>query len=167
MPAPKLSADQLAEIYRRASGGEKIQALAREHGVPSGPLTSRLFRVYKFRSPMERTQTVVMPGSVRELAYFAALIDGEGSITRDRDQPKVSIKMTHEGVIQWLASFGGRRSKPYMPRGNRRRVYGWSVQRKRDVVAVLTAVRPFLKIKGEEADTAIARLTQGLAGFED
>jgi len=98
-----------------------------------------------------------------ELAYIAGLFDGEGCIqliafttkTGWRlDSIRATVKMCDQQAIALIVEvFGGtvsmvRRTLPH------RDQYAWHLYSRRETMEFLTAIRPFLRIKGPQVDVA-------------
>lgn len=101
--------------------------------------------------------------SQANLIYAAGLFDGEGCIgiavkNRTRSAmhaPWAKVTMTHEAIIHWLkATFGGRIAKrtPTNPKWSPS--YTWLLEA-RAAVDFIRAVRPYLRVKGPQADLLI------------
>lgn len=106
----------------------------------------------------------VVPGLATERAYLAGLIDGEGCITKTPDAWRVAIFNTDEKVIAWLLRFGGNihwRTRP-ATRQHWKPSAQWHVSNLRDLLALLESVRPYMVIKAEKADLAIADIRRDL-----
>lgn len=121
-----------------------------------------------------------------EVAYVAGLFDGEGHIAIVRalasdnrtDPPRrylrfglvcaISLSRPGRETLEWIhRAFGGslryQEGKRSYDRGVYRR-WDWRVA-SREAAAFLRAVRPLLRIKGEEADVALSfQATMGPAG---
>lgn len=101
-------------------------------------------------------------GSVTEadLAYTAGIIDGEGYIGI-RNTPKrcyidVVVVSTDPRLPLWLQEHWlGNLSKQRMMQPGQRPAFRWNVH-SRQALAVLKAIRPFMVLKGERADVAMA-----------
>lgn len=97
------------------------------------------------------------------LAYLAGLLDGEGCIYTSMSGPgphyrkvAVAVQMCHpEGPKAFQATFGGTISirAPY---GNTRKMFVWRRSGGIVVSRILTALRPYLRVKAFEADLALA-----------
>lgn len=101
------------------------------------------------------------------LAYVAGLIDADGSIRfktdhstqKRRPRPRVVIYNTSRPLIEWwLETF----QHGSVTNGNkgREQVLAWSIAGARDVYALLAAVRPWLIVKGADADIALVFLRE-------
>ncbi len=104
-------------------------------------------------------QRIVIPRSRIDRAYIAGILDGEGCITRWRGTKGwgVQVGMTDKPVIAWLAEMGG--TFTVRPGGDRRKEqYVWRVLSQRDVIALLQAVLPYLRVKHERAQECLAEL---------
>lgn len=96
-----------------------------------------------------------------DLAYFAGLVDGEGSIylrkgVRGNLQMRLSVVNTNEVLIDWIVSrFGG---KKYLvertSRSNHKPAYHWHLQSQAAVV-VLRDIAQYLVAKKPQAELAI------------
>ena len=102
-----------------------------------------------------------------DLAYAAGLIDGEGSIqiVKHRDPTcrqgyklwlNVTVSMCDPEAVEWANNtFGGSLYTPKAKTSSGRTIYRWSVTT-RAAANFLKSIRPFLKVKAEVADIAIA-----------
>lgn len=106
-----------------------------------------------------------------DIAYCAGLIDGEGCIRIKRTKPythltgrqntaygiAIQVRMVEEGAIKFLAeTLGGwyfREKKAHSENG--RPLYCWSVS-DRKAEAVINTIRPYLRVKADQADNALA-----------
>ena len=104
-------------------------------------------------------------------AYIAGFFDGEGCLGYynatliNGKRPayfhaSVSICNTDPRVIHWLSEVTGMgRSNITRFADKKRRVaYQWQIGRKADVVQFLTAIRVYLKVKGDQVDVLLAHL---------
>lgn len=114
-----------------------------------------------------RQGTLHLPTSPTDLAYIAAMIDGEGFVSMTKNgYYLVGIANTYKPLIDWLATFGG-----YVSIGTQagrkmggvmngkpapRPIYSWRVGGRRDVHALLAAVSPYMRIKKQKALDALA-----------
>ena len=101
-----------------------------------------------------------------ERGYFAALIDGEGSIciakTKDRKRKtaywtlQLRIYNTYLTVLEWLIPrFGGRIFRGVTPKSSKHKQgYVW-IATTRPALVLLEFIRPILIIKPRHADIAI------------
>ena len=90
----------------------------------------------------------------RELAYFAGILDGEGTISLTNDcVAYLSVSATSPALTEWLVKhFGGKLSGGYKKQNaNASIVYRWSVQAKTHLINLLMQVTPFLVIKQLQA----------------
>lgn len=98
-------------------------------------------------------------------AYLAGVMDSDGYIGvsvkkhkagwKDSYAPRVQVKQTETGAVDLLhETFGGVlwKQKPSAERG--RPLWTWGVSLAA-VVPVLTTIRPYLRIKGAQADNAL------------
>jgi hypothetical protein len=104
-----------------------------------------------------RRSRLALPTGESALAYIAGLFDGEGCITRANSYPIVQIGMTDRDVIEYLATLGGT-IRVEQPPGNRKPLYRWRVMAGREVAEFLAAIFPFLRVKRQQAEDAIAEI---------
>lgn len=145
-----------------------------KEGLWYGP-EGRMRRWYIHRGELERfaattfqrrLRNIPDDHSVVDLVYLAAMIDGEGSISLHKQRPKhrenwswsytviVQITNTDRRLIDWLSdTFAGyvnfRSMREVNPRWKDR--YGWFACSSYGY-HVLKLARPYLKLKGEQAD---------------
>jgi hypothetical protein len=106
--------------------------------------------------------------SNEELAYIAGFFDGEGSITiheNFRPSPRgkspnhtlqVSIGNTNSCVLEWVHSvFGGSLQFRPATKPNHRDMTMWII-RSNGAARFLASVRPFLRMKGDQADVGLS-----------
>lgn len=155
---PKLTDGQFEAIYQRAKRGEPIKKLAQEVGICTTALSRRLKRRYGFTSTGLRCSQLSLPADPTVLGYIAGLMDGEGYIrTLSDSRCYISIGVTNEPVIRWLGAFGGKVYRYERPAGYQT-VFTWRVHRQRDSAALLQAVLPYLIVKRERAQGALAEM---------
>jgi hypothetical protein len=115
---------------------------------------------------------------VAERAYFAGLLDGEGSVLARRTKgPKggfeylVTLANTDENMVRWIADRWGGTVYTYPPRAaNHRQQWTWRAYG-RFAVAALEDALPYLITKKEHAELALSlarsvRAT-GYGGYTD
>lgn len=94
-----------------------------------------------------------------DLSYFAGLFDGEGSLDfRIREEGghkgaamSMTVANTNKSVLEWCQQkFGGDISIP--KNSNKYICYRWQLQKRKEVLWVISSIYPFLKIKKKEAD---------------
>lgn len=103
-----------------------------------------------------------------DLAYIAGFFDGEGSVTIHDNYAKsprgkspnhtlqVSIGNTDPRILIWLhQEYGGSLCYRKEKRKNHRKVLQWTL-RTRGALVFLEAIRPFLRMKCDQIDIAIA-----------
>lgn len=127
----------------------------KRHGEP--PLPPKRHRALQLR----------LPADPAVLGYMAGLLDGEGCIS-EAGNPKgwrITIAMTDKPVIDWLGSFGGGTVTTDHRRENygRKTLWRWRLMRSRDVLVFLQTLRPYLRVKQDRADEAIADIVGRLA----
>ena len=175
MPRTLWTAEELAEIVERIeSGYATVRSIAREKGVDGSALYRLLSRHGLAR---RRTGHISWPATLRLpddpvlIGYIAGLIDGEGSIVPVKDISRrpgaaprliqrwqVKIGMTDEPVIRWLGSLGGTVTLEPRPIPPRKPHWTWCVARRLDVLILLPAVLPLLRVpaKIEKAQRTLA-----------
>jgi len=100
-----------------------------------------------------------------DLAYFAGLFDGEGSICITRHKPKRGISEQHtllcllsmtnrEAVSAFRDCFGGGMTVHERSNGKRKLMWGWVMSSNKARI-FLESILPFLRIKKAEAVIAI------------
>ena len=98
-----------------------------------------------------------------QLAYTAGLIDGEGYIgivKRHRPdfggkryhQPVVKLVNTDEGMVDWMAQFGGYKYRRKPTTANRNPTWWWELRGWNQVEPFLRQIRPWLRTKAPHAD---------------
>lgn len=85
--------------------------------------------------------------SERQAAYIAGLVDGEGSITRNRGCARFSLGLTSEPAIRWLAQVTGGSFREVKVGPNRKRFWVWTLSKERAVAALYKRLSPYLLIK--------------------
>lgn len=113
-----------------------------------------------------RPSRLVLPAAATDLAYIAGIVDGEGCVTKNNGGWKVQVAMTDRPVIEWLGMIGGTVRERSVT-GNRQPCWRWLVMRQREVLDLLGALRPYMRVKNARADEAMgeirARLDELLA----
>jgi hypothetical protein len=98
--------------------------------------------------------TVKIPEKEWKIGYLAGLIDGEGSLSVDKDYNMCSIFIANTSMllVDWLQkNFGGHICKFKKRRDNWSESYRWYASRTLDVKIILEAVIPYLTIKQDAA----------------
>jgi len=98
-----------------------------------------------------------LPDNRETLAYVAGIVDGEGCLTLQNKCWRIQVAMTDEPVIRWLGELGGV-VKERSVVGRRQRCWLWLVMRQTEVSEVLIAIRPWLRVKAQQADRVIAEI---------
>jgi hypothetical protein len=129
------------------------------------PLTSKIIECGSHGIPLEEI----------EKAYIAGIIDGEGSICLIRSNsrsseayiyPSVRIANTSTKLINWLSDtigFGSTHYQDIFP--GRKDVYHWGTA-SNEAVALLENIRPYLVIKKEQAEVALALWAENEAALQ-
>lgn len=139
--------------------GERNPMFGRKHTPEALALIGAGARVTNARRQyVPVPQRIVIPDETT-LAYIAGLVDADGSIRFRKGRPFVSIYNTNTDLIAWLMRTLGHGS---VSNGNlgREQVVAWSIQAARDVYALVTAIRPWLIVKADDADAALAHLLE-------
>lgn len=88
--------------------------------------------------------------NVRDVAWVAGIIEGEGTIDSANGLVRVRVAMTDLDILQRLATITGvgRINGPYSNERNdssiRKPIYCWKVARQDDATALLMTIFPFL-----------------------
>ena len=105
-------------------------------------------------------RTEAKPLSPAEAAYIAGFIDGEGCISFYRRQHSVNVKLIacncKRAALDWIAETTGIGSVTKHTKGSAKHAasYYWQLNTKA-AGDLLRHIRPYLKIKGDQADLAI------------
>lgn len=166
-PLQRISDDRIREAFE-LSKTMSVLKTSEATGIAIDTLARRFkklgLRTGESWSGRGRSQNVFLPDDPAVRAYMAGLLDGEGTIYIERAKKRVvhvAIYNTHEPTMQWLASWGG--SCTIRTRNGAlgsRPIWIWQVAARQDCVHVLQALRPFLRIKAERADRALAALRE-------
>ena len=114
--------------------------------------------------------------SEADMAYFAGIIDGEGSIgawTANASGlygAKIVMVNTDERLMKWVVSRFGGRYYVFQPGSyGSKPCYRWQETRMRNVLAVCQAIYPYLVIKKVQCRRAIvaAKLLLRKHGYDD
>lgn len=101
-----------------------------------------------------------------EIAYFAGLVDGEGSIGLVKNgnghRGQLTIQMTTPDVLRWVKDkFGGNLHGPYVDgRPNHSPTWTWRILAARPLYRTLGMLRPHLKVKQQKADEVLFFLAE-------
>lgn len=159
-PAPrrylkKWTEDEIARAYERVVGGATLKQIAVETDLNQTGISRLLKRRFGYVPTKFQRPTLTIPNDPGVRGYIAGLIDGEGSIMFNNQHWHMRIAMTDEPVIRWLAAFGGlfypRRVLP-----NRKPAFAWEIHRRHDLIHLLTGVLPYLHVKRDLAEQALA-----------
>jgi hypothetical protein len=153
-PLSKVTEDQLIAGFRQVADGATIRQIAVRLDVNQTGLSRLLQAKFGYKPTPYRRPTLTLPDDPVILAYLAGLIDGEGSIMFLNKHWCVKIGMTDEPVIRWLADFGGLFSIEKRP-PPRKTPYYWSVHRRHDVLHLLRALLPYLRVKRAKAQQVL------------
>ncbi len=156
----KWTEDELSLAYERVRAGTTIKQIAVEANVNQTSIGRLLQRRFGYVPTPYRRPTLTIPDDPAIRGYIAGLIDGEGSIMFQNKHWMMRIAMTDEPVIRWLAAFGAL----FYPRKvlpNRKPAFAWEVHRRHDLIHLLTAVGPYLRVKRELGDRALSEISLG------
>jgi hypothetical protein len=151
---------KLSEMRR----GDRNPFFGRKHTPETKAKMALWNRTHNVRRQYDLEPPRLKRLSVTERAYLAGIVDGEGTVgfrhpTRERNpRPFLAVWNTNLTLMRWLESLGGpgiyARKSPIA----RKTCYGWSLSGARDLYIVLTAIRPYLRIKRDNADAVLAHL---------
>ena len=99
--------------------------------------------------------------SKAEWAWLAGIYEGEGCLTFvGKNSATLHIGMTDRDIIDRAREVAGSVGFTYVePRGDKKTLYAWRVQKVEDLVPLLTRLRPWLgQRRGEKVDAALERL---------
>lgn len=121
------------------------------------------FNIPRFNGRL-KPLSINVPSDPVILAYLAGIIDGEGTIEVFHDgnksqtmRPHLTIANTHLGLLKYLVkTVGGGYSQNSTP-SHCKQGYHWSLYRASDILALTTAILPYLIIKKEGAERVIQK----------
>jgi hypothetical protein len=148
----------LERAFRKAQAGLTLKQIAVEEGGSQSGLGHLLKERFGYVSTPFRRPTLSIPDNIAMRAYIAGLVDGEGSIMFLNKHWCAKIGMTDEPVIRWLASFGGLFSAEKRP-PPRKQAFYWSVHRRHDLIHLLTAMLPYLRVKHDLAERVLQEIS--------
>ena len=110
------------------------------------------------------------PTEVKVLAYFAGIVDGEGTLGISQrgkgkylGRPFFGVVNTNEELIKWIAKhFKGTVTCSKRGQG-RKPLYKWYATRLSDIKQILEAILPYLIVKKEKAEEVIAECEKRLS----
>lgn len=142
--------------------GEKNPFFGKRHSAETKAKLATVTRRYNLTTRTYDINPRAIPDLAEwQRAYIAGLLDGEGTVHKasGRKSIAVSIANTHRPLIDWLllTTKAGGVSKMNSPI-EREPCWSWYLYGARDVAAFIMMVRPFLIIKAERADEALASL---------
>lgn len=173
-----LTVAQIEEAKARFITGESSRDLGRRFSVSHTTIlksmrSQGINKGYELL-PME----MALPKDSATLAYIAAMIDGEGCISKNTGKElwTVCIYNTSLDLMHWLVQFGGRiELRKFGPITEIRRLeagivsvkdqWTWKVSHLLDVYNLLTTVSPYMIIKRQKAQDVIG-LIEGKPNFQ-
>jgi len=167
----KFTEEQLSVVVKLYKEGRSCSAIARKYDVCHGTVSDALKRIgIQVKRLKEPTKTLP---STEKIAYFAGLLDGEGSMGIYHKSPscvRVSLYITNtsEQLMKWLMeNFGGN----YILKeragtiSNLRRTkdsFCWRYYRNVEAYRLLKAALPYLIVKKSQAEYALQGLEMSL-----
>ncbi len=160
--------DVILEAVRRINAGERRLAVYKSLGISESTLGNRVKRLgcqVRRGSVGEKKEIhLKLPERATDLAYIAAMVDGEGciSITEKGNARGVRITVvnTYKPMIEWLWAFGGTISSREPRTIGRKMIYEWRICKRADATALLEAILPYMQIKRKRAECALALLAR-------
>ncbi|MEM2447881.1 MAG: helix-turn-helix domain-containing protein [Candidatus Bathyarchaeia archaeon] len=153
--------DEIASLY--ISGYKSLTLLSKRFGVCPKTIYNVLKRkgIQRRKGMIKTEPSITVPHNPTILAYFAGILDGEGSIGFVKDKtmalgsrPYVAITNTSKALLHWLLSnFKGYVKTRKPPRGHfgKKKCLTWRVERTIDIYLLLKSVFPFLVVKKKKA----------------
>lgn len=168
----EISDEAILRALKQSAAGISLAVAAENIGININTLRKRGIELgYKVNQIGRgwHAPTCSLPESIADLAYIAGIVDGEGSIVRHCSTAQMkwilTVVNTDRPLIDWLGTFGGRvytRTSIKKNLGSKP-IYAWNVQAQRDVLAFLGAIAPFMRIKKDKADRAVAEIGAAVA----
>lgn len=120
--------------------------------------------------PYLRPSQIQVPTG-EDLGYLAGILDGEGHISIEskaagcaRNCVHVGVTNTDETLLAWLETIGGHVSwRVNKPNLGSKPCGVWQLVARQDVLALLRAVRPHMRIKQDRAQAGIEQIENLLA----
>jgi len=117
---------------------------------------SKVLRGYGWSSELH------IPTETWKHAYFAAMLDGEGSIKKTRkkgSKNEIEISNNNYELMLWLKeNFGGKIGISRLAIGNRKTQYRWRMCRMIDAHDLLRVITPYLIVKKQKAIEMMANI---------
>jgi intein/homing endonuclease len=169
MPKPSpINREILRNALKRVESGEAYNTVAKDLGIKHGSILKKILVRKGFSPPRRRkiSPRLQLPKKKTDIAYIAGLFDGEGCLSvteviwskRAVRRWQFSITNTDEKVIRWLNNFGGYVVARDRKVGVWKRCFDWHVARRQDLVTILEALLPFVRIKSDRVQKALAEL---------
>lgn len=154
--------DQILAAVREVNEGNDKRSVASKHGISAITLRkrSRAMGVEMREGPSVRflKSRLMLPSDPVEIGYLAGIIDGEGCIHRNGNGWNVDVANNNLALHAWLLSIGG----SITDRGGK--CLHWRVLSSADVLDLLELVEPYLMVKREQAQRAIAESREKVGG---
>jgi len=143
--------------------GEANPFFGKKHSSETLRKMSLLARAYNANRTYSLLKPSVTIPTGNALAYFAGIIDGEGSIRFSGGRPFVAVYNSDPTLKEWVGVHTGITASWSDMRG---RVPGWTwrIQAAMNVYLFCKALLPFLIIKQDDARVAIAHLEKRYGG---
>lgn len=97
--------------------------------------------------------------SAEDLIYMAAIMDGEGCFSIGKQTTargyyaQIIVTNTDYRLMEFLAAtFGGYVSQSAAQTDRHKQTWQWAMRRRKDLGVVIASMRPYLKLKGAQAD---------------
>jgi hypothetical protein len=108
------------------------------------------------------------PLSEPQLAWFAGILEGEGSITIRGNSVVIKIGMTDKDIIDRVHNLWNFGNRAVYERAGRKCMYVWRAQDKEGTTLILNEVLPWLGIRrSEKAKEALNFLEKNLGRSQD
>mgnify|MGYP000459834563 CR=1 FL=1 len=165
-----------AEIIRMFKEQMTIKAIAEKLGVSRPYVYKRLKGKVQLRGKGSRRKPRFSKDdfSKEEIAYFAGLIDGEGTLSLYRDRkggvvPCLQIANSSFELMSWLQKRFKGQVRLCQPKGHsigkyktRKDVYSWTLFRTLECKILLELILPYLIVKKKEAKDLLAKIEKHL-----
>ena len=167
MPYPRQLTDdvekEIANTYRL---GLPIRELRRKYHLGDKLIRNAIRRQGVIFRPLgTKGVSINLPTNTRDLGYIAGLIDADGYISWNKRYPHIGISNTSVKLMNYLATLGGsvswRTRTKLWKSGNRsatKPIAEWTIQTTLNVILLLRAIIPAMKIKKQKAQDMLTEL---------